>query len=567
VFLLKGVPMVIRRGRVFLVALALGFVLLAFLGAAEASVLPYWLKVEKVLDNSVELGAIAETPNQELWLLERTTGLIRVYVNGNQSATLTLPVYANGASGLLGVAFAPDYAFSGRAFVFSVDASRKVRVDAVDRVPGGLSLGALILDLGTAPSSGLRPGGGVAVGPDGKLYVSVGDLELPGSAQDDLSLTGKVLRTNLDGTVPADNPSGTLVWAKGFRDGAGLDINPATTRANGTMYVADCGSAAAPTASDELHQVPGGGNGAWNSCSGPGCGAPYVEPLASFAPASLVDPESVASNYRNGLGAAHEGALLYSAKASDKVREAVLTGSELDQLTSDAVLFDPNNVTDGNPAPVCPKLNGELALGREGWLYMSNTGANPGIWRIWRDLPGPREVSADGSPFRLTVDKDGTNLRVGWENLGTLDTGRPTRNAAQQVEKYSVWEGSLPITAYDHVRALNTDGTADGPARLVTSLIPGAGSRYYLVGAQADNKDGSLGMRTGGTGRTGPFDYCDTKGWGTLPGKCVKDFTNPVNGSVLKLMDYNPKSPTYNQYVSISDFRGRVVRLDLSADT
>ena len=129
--------------------------------------------------------------------------------------------------------------------------------------------------------------------------------------------------------------------------------------------------------------------------------------------------------------------------------------------------------------------------------------------------------------------------------------------------------GTTTVTLNDATKVEEKKGALklQKSSMAVTSLIPGAGSRYYLVGAQADNKDGSLGMRTGGTGRTGPFDYCDTKGWGTLPGKCVKDFTNPVNGSVLKLMDYNPKSPTYNQYVSISDFRGRVVRLDLSADT
>lgn len=534
--------------------------------AVQASVLPYGLKIEKVLDNTAALGAVAESPNGELWLLERTTGTIRVYVDGKQAASLTLPVYATGESGLLGVAFAPDYATSGRAFVSSVDASRTLRVDEIDRTATGLAQGVPVLTLGTVPTDGLRPGGGIDVGPDGKLYVAVGDLELPASAQDDAQLTGKVLRANLDGSVPADNPSGTLEWAKGFRSGKGLSINPTTARTNGTVYVTDVGASGSPTASDEVNQVAAGGNYAWDACSGMGCGASYVDPLCAFDPSALVDPESVAANASNALGASHRDSLMYSAMTSDAVREASLTGPERDQMVADTVFFDPSAITDGNPTPTCPHQTNAVASGRDGWLYMANTGTNPGIWRVWRDTPGPREVSTSGSPVPLTVDKSGSNLVLGWENLGSLDAGRPARNAGQQAETYSVWEGSLPITSYDHVRLLNTNGTADGPARLTATVTPSAGSHYYLVGAQGDNMDGSLGAKSDGTARPGPVDYCSTIGFGINVGNCAKDFVSPVDGTPLKLRDYNPNSPTYNQLVSIADYRGKVVKLDLTAN-
>ncbi|MDI6799525.1 MAG: PQQ-dependent sugar dehydrogenase [Actinomycetota bacterium] len=60
----------------------------------------------------------------------------------------------------------------------------------------------------------------VTVGPDKKLYVNVGDGMIdPEVAQDESDLRGKILRMELDGSVPPDNPiKGSYVFAKGFRN-------------------------------------------------------------------------------------------------------------------------------------------------------------------------------------------------------------------------------------------------------------------------------------------------------------------------------------------------------------
>jgi glucose/arabinose dehydrogenase len=58
-----------------------------------------------------------------------------------------------------------------------------------------------------------------SIGFDGKLYLNVGDGTVSDSAQDDRDLRGKVLRLNLDGSIPTDNPiPGSPVFAKGFRN-------------------------------------------------------------------------------------------------------------------------------------------------------------------------------------------------------------------------------------------------------------------------------------------------------------------------------------------------------------
>lgn len=544
-----------RSGNSVLRVLAGAWIVIALASAAHADVLPFGLKIEKVLDNTVELGDLAQSPNGELWLLERTTGTIRVYVAGVLQTTLTIPVVSTGEGGLLDVAFAPDYATSGRAFVYYVDSTTvRARVNQVNRVGTGLQLGGMILDIG-AVSGGANPGGGLDVGPDGKLYVGVGDLGFAGDAQNDAKLSGKTLRANLDGSVPSDNASGTLVWAKGFRNGKDLVINPTTARTNGTLYLADRGTGT--SVYDEINAVRSSANYGWSSGSGPGFGE---TPLVN---AYNIVPEALEALRGSALGTNADGSLVYACVQSDDLRQAFLTGAEKDQVSSTRVFFDPDSDRDGTPDAGCPKQFNALARGRDGWLYGTNIGANPGVWRIWNDTPGPREVSAPGSPFILTVDKDGANVKIGWEKLGALDTGRPARNAGQHATRYQVWEGQLPIAgsgAYTHTVVLDTDGTADGTARLVASIPPGSGDRYYLVNAQGDNKEGSLGSQ-----RPAPADYCDTIGWGKNVGQCAQKWTNPTNGAELKLKDLNPNSPTYGQLIGLGDYRGKVVRLDLSA--
>ncbi|MDQ7087514.1 MAG: hypothetical protein Q9Q13_06505, partial [Acidobacteriota bacterium] len=181
--------------------------------------------------------------------------------------------------------------------------------------------------------------------------------------------------------------------------------------------------------------------------------------------------------------------------------------------------------------------------------------------------PGPREVSAPGSPFQLTVEKSGSDLTLGWENLGDLDAGRAKRNGGQHSAAYQVWEGSLPIGgSYDHTSKLTTDGNPAGPARLNATITPDAGNRYFLVSAQGDNLEGSTGLASDGAARPGPTDYCDVIGWGNLEGQCAFDFKIPGTNDVLKLTDYNPHSPTYMQELSLEDFRGIVYKLALTAE-
>lgn len=96
----------------------------------------------------------------------------------------------------------------------------------------------------------------VSIGFDGKLYVNVGDGGEYEMAQVDADLRGKILRMNLDGTIPEDNPNpGSYVYAKGFRNPFGA----AWRNSDKALYV----SINRPDRDDVVAKVRAGNNHGW----------------------------------------------------------------------------------------------------------------------------------------------------------------------------------------------------------------------------------------------------------------------------------------------------------------
>jgi glucose/arabinose dehydrogenase len=118
-----------------------------------------------------------------------------------------------GERGLLGVVLDPDFAANGHVYIYYTTAgvpmhNRVSRFTAAGNVvvPGSevVLLDLPPIDLKRLP---FHNGGGLQFGPDGKLYVGVGDHEDPRKAQDINSPFGKVLRINKDGTIPRRQPA------------------------------------------------------------------------------------------------------------------------------------------------------------------------------------------------------------------------------------------------------------------------------------------------------------------------------------------------------------------------
>lgn len=97
----------------------------------------------------------------------------------------------------------------------------------------------------------------LTIGFDKKLYVNVGDGMIdPNTAQDDNELRGKVLRMELDGSIPADNPTGgSYIFAKGFRNPFGARWR----NSDRSLYISDNG----PNSDDRIAKVEAGKNYGW----------------------------------------------------------------------------------------------------------------------------------------------------------------------------------------------------------------------------------------------------------------------------------------------------------------
>src|SRR5262245_38387587 len=255
--------------------------------------------------------AIAFLPDGRLLITEKGgtggpgTAALKLF-DGTCTTTLpSLPVCTDSEMGLLGVAVAPDFVRTGFVYLYrsvagtggcETSTGRFNQVVRGTMAGDSVDAGSLtILVDGIRTDNGNHDGGVLRIGPDQKLYVGVGDTGLgdnqggPGSstnpyAQDLSSLNGKILRLNLDGSVPADNPfvrtAGARgeVWAYGFRNPFRMSFDERT----GTLWIGDVGDL---TVEETDLGVPGGNYG-WHHCEGtlpPGCEQPGdIDPIFTY---------------------------------------------------------------------------------------------------------------------------------------------------------------------------------------------------------------------------------------------------------------------------------------------
>lgn len=212
--------------------------------------------------------AIAFLPDGRLLLTEKGGKIFIVTQSGDKTAVDGVPEVAfSGQNGLLDIAPAPDFE-KGKAVYFSYNEPAK-NGSSVVLVRAMLDEGdgkAALQDKTTiwkqdAAARGGQPGGIIAFAPDGKhLFLSVGDRMLPATAQDDEAPMGKILRMNLDGSVPKDNPHAdaggvrALTWSTGHRNPYGLAFGP-----DGKLWEHEMG----PRGGDEFNLIKPGLNYGW----------------------------------------------------------------------------------------------------------------------------------------------------------------------------------------------------------------------------------------------------------------------------------------------------------------
>ena len=229
-------------------------------------------------------------PDNFLWMTERGGRISRVNpANGEVVPLLAVPdVTPIGESGLLGMVLHPDFAITPHVFVvynYTDAGSLKEKVVRYTYSATANSLTAPVVLLGNIPATTTHSGSRLLILPDRTLLMTTGDAQLLPEAQSRASLNGKILRLNLDGTVPADNPvAGSLIYTLGHRNAQGLVRLP-----DGRLYSSEHG----PSNDDEINKIEPNRNYGWpnveGACNTPGelafCAANNVrEPLTTWTP-------------------------------------------------------------------------------------------------------------------------------------------------------------------------------------------------------------------------------------------------------------------------------------------
>jgi PQQ-dependent dehydrogenase (s-GDH family) len=202
-------------------------------------------------------------PDNFIWFTEREGTVNRMNPQtGEVIKVATIPDVATTTdyNGLLGMVLHPQFDTNPYVYVvYNYFAPSDTMLEKVVRFTyNGTTLVSpmILVDsiIGKKNGNYIHNGSRLVISPDMKLFISTADANhrylLP---QDPNMLNGKILRINLDGSIPADNPFGNAVWAIGFRNPQGL------VYANGKLYNSMHGE----STDDEINIIEKAGNYGW----------------------------------------------------------------------------------------------------------------------------------------------------------------------------------------------------------------------------------------------------------------------------------------------------------------
>jgi len=243
----------------------------------------------------------------DILVLQKADGRVLRVINGVLQAGQVLDVAVDSSSerGLLGIALHPDFPATPFVYLYYTESSNGSDIFGSPAPLGNrvyrytwngstLVSPVLILDLPVTPGPN-HNGGTMTFGPDGKLYIVIGELNRNGQLQNNSSgsapdNTGVIFRINDDGSAPSDNPffgqGGNLAkyYAYGIRNSFGVTFDPLTDK----LWDTENG----PNNYDEINLVEPGFNSGWNRIMGPVArDAEGISDLVVFAGSHYADPK------------------------------------------------------------------------------------------------------------------------------------------------------------------------------------------------------------------------------------------------------------------------------------
>lgn len=345
------------------------------------------VEVASGLSRPVHVAAPAG--DERVFIVEKS-GTVRILQAGQLEATPFLDigglVSRGNEQGLLSIAFHPAYEQNGWFFVYYTDGSGDTRVVryAVSGDPNRADPGSAAVVLEVPQPRSNHNGGHILFGPDGMLYIALGDGGGAGdpfdTGQDRTSLLGTILRIDVDAgfpyAIPTDNPYAghptfrPEIWAWGLRNPWRLDIDAEA----GLLFIADVGQ----NRIEEVNVSPlasGGLNYGWNTMEGSEC--------FGGDPCDTAGLELPAAEYGHGEGCSVTGGVVYRGEAIPDLRGHYFYSDYCSDWVR-SFRVDSGSVADATEWNV--SASGVTSYGRDGAgeVYLTTDGG-----RVFRIEAGP----------------------------------------------------------------------------------------------------------------------------------------------------------------------------------
>ena len=227
---------------------------------------------------------MAFAPDGRIFVTEKG-GKVKIVKNGTVLSTpfLQVTVAQQNEQGLSSILLDPDFSTNKYVYIYYTKGTGTIR-NRLSRFTanGDVAVpGSEVVILDFEPCEGtIHNGGGMAFGPDGKLYIAIGNDNVNSYSQNLSNYKGKVLRINPDGSAPSGNPftgseAAERIWCYGLRNPWTLDIQPGT----GKIFVNDVGG----SNWEEINDATAAGkNFGWPGAEGNSSNPSYTNPRYAY---------------------------------------------------------------------------------------------------------------------------------------------------------------------------------------------------------------------------------------------------------------------------------------------
>ena len=433
-----------------------------------AEIQPSGFDKETVLSGLNQPTATTFLPDGRMLLLQKGGEVL--IVNPDTGATSPYMSITDldtaGEEGLIDITLDPNFQQNNYIYIYyTPESSGKNRIARFTHQEngGGLQSTAdpssefVVWEDNSERKSNYHHGGGLDFGPDGKLYLTIGEEVDGNQAQDLTEAGGSVIRVNKDGTIPQDNPfvdgpGGNVdaIWAYGLRNPfrAEWDLQAENPR----YYIAEVGGNDQATAQEDLHIGEKGANYGWPDCEGACDNPDYTDALYTYP--------------HEGSGASITGGVVYHGDQFPSQYEGTYFFADYVRGWMKYLTFDSSgevqsvNTFDDNAGAVV-----EIDQGPDGSLYYLDI-ASGTLQKVSYDATTDAEPTLDsigttfvdeGQTKQVTVsasDADGDPLTLSAENLpgfasftdngdgtGTLTLAPQSGEAGQYQATVSVSDG------------------------------------------------------------------------------------------------------------------------------